>query len=147
MASIYDKASLVMIPSGSKEGKLYSQKPTNGDGDFTFSRSTAATRVNASGNIEKETGNLLLQSNSFDTTWANSGTAETGGQSGYDGSNDAWLITKSASDGYIYQYISQSGVQCVSVYAKANALGGIQIYVNAGTTRYQSFKSFAPLLS
>jgi hypothetical protein len=32
MASIYDKASLVMIPSGSKEGKLYSQKPTNGDG-------------------------------------------------------------------------------------------------------------------
>jgi hypothetical protein len=139
MSSIYDKSSLVLIPSGTKTSKVYSQKPTNGDGDFTFSRSTAATRVNASGNIEKETQNLLLQSNSFNTTWTNSGTAETGGQSGYDGSNDAWLITKSASDGYIYQYISQSGVQCVSVYAKANALGGIQIYVNAGTTRYQSF--------
>ena len=67
--SIYDKASLVLIPSGTKTSKVYSQKPVNGDGDFTFSRSTAATRVNADGNIEKETQNLLLQSNTFDTTW------------------------------------------------------------------------------
>ena len=65
MASTYDKASLVMIPSGTKASKIFSQKPVNGDGDFTFSRSTAATRVNASGNIEKETQNLLLQSNTF----------------------------------------------------------------------------------
>ena len=63
--SIYDKASLVLIPSGTKTSKVYSQKPVNGDGDFTFSRSTAATRVNADGNIEKETQNLLLQSNTF----------------------------------------------------------------------------------
>ena len=62
MSNIYDKASLVLIPSGTKTSKVYSQKPTNGDGDFTFSRSTAATRVNASGNIEKETQNLLLYS-------------------------------------------------------------------------------------
>ena len=70
MANIYDKASLVMIPSGTKTSKIFSQKPVNGDGDFTFSRSTAATRVNADGNIEKETQNLLLQSNSFNTTWS-----------------------------------------------------------------------------
>ena len=63
--SIYDKASLVLIPSGTKTSKVYSQKPVNGDGDFTFSRSTAATRVNADGNIEKETQNLLLQSNTL----------------------------------------------------------------------------------
>jgi hypothetical protein len=63
--SVYDKASLVLIPSGTKTSKVYSQKPVNGDGDFTFSRSTAATRVNADGNIEKETQNLLLQSNTF----------------------------------------------------------------------------------
>ena len=63
--SIYDKSSLVLIPSGTKTGKVYSQKPTNGDGDFTFTRSSAATRVNADGNIEKETGNLILQSNTF----------------------------------------------------------------------------------
>ena len=59
--SIYDKASLVLIPSGTKTSKVYSQKPTSGDGDFTFSRSTMATRVNADGNIEKETMNLLFR--------------------------------------------------------------------------------------
>ena len=83
--SIYDKASLVLIPSGTKTSKVYSQKPVNGDGDFTFSRSTAATRVNADGNIEKETQNLLLQSNTFDTTWLDITLTITGGQAGYDG--------------------------------------------------------------
>jgi len=141
--SFFDDASLVFLPSGQagKDGKAYSMKPTNGDGDFTFSRGSnlTATRVDSNGLIEKGRENLLLQSNQFDTTWANSGTNETSGQSGYDGSSDAWLLTKNVSDGYIYQNISQSGVQCVSVYAKANAIGGIQIYVNAGTTREQSF--------
>ena len=85
--SIYDKASLVLIPSGTKTSKVYSQKPTSGDGDFTFSRSTAATRVNADGVIEKETQNLLLQSNNFGNTWNNVNTSETSGQSGYDGSS------------------------------------------------------------
>ena len=37
---------LAMIPSGYKEGKVYSVLPTNGDGDFTFSRGSSATRVN-----------------------------------------------------------------------------------------------------
>jgi hypothetical protein len=56
--STYDKASLVLIPSGTKEGVVFSQKPTNGDGDFTFSRATAATRVNADGLIESVTDNV-----------------------------------------------------------------------------------------
>ena len=89
MANIYDKASLVMIPSGIKEGKLFSQKPVNGDGDFTFSRSTAATRVNADGNIEKETMNLVPRSNDF-SAWSKASNASvTSGQAGYDGTNDA----------------------------------------------------------
>ena len=91
--SIYDKASLVLIPSGTKTSKVYSQKPVNGDGDFTFSRSTAATRVNADGNIEKETQNLLSYSNTFSNSyWTKNGSTITGGQSGYDGSSDAWLL-------------------------------------------------------
>ena len=92
--SIYDKASLVLIPSGTKTSKVYSQKPVNGDGDFTFSRSTAATRVNADGNIEKETQNLLLQSNTLILLGYNS-CSVTGGQVGYDGANDAWLFKTS----------------------------------------------------
>ena len=48
--------SLAMIPSGYKDGKVYSVLPTNGDGDFTFSRGSNATRVNSSGLIETVTG-------------------------------------------------------------------------------------------
>jgi hypothetical protein len=72
LQKLLNKASLIQIPSGYKDGTLYSAKPTNGDGDFTFSRGSnlAATRVNSEGLIEKGRENLLLQSNSFDTTWA-----------------------------------------------------------------------------
>jgi len=44
--------SLAMIPSGYKDGKVYSVLPSNGDGDFTFSRGSSATRVNKDGLIE-----------------------------------------------------------------------------------------------
>ncbi len=47
--------SLLIVPSRWKAGspgKLYSQIPTNGNGDFNVTRATTATRVNASGLIE-----------------------------------------------------------------------------------------------
>jgi hypothetical protein len=50
--SILDKASLIQIPSGYKSTKLYSLKPSNGNGDFTFARASSATRVNSDGLIE-----------------------------------------------------------------------------------------------
>ena len=58
-----------MTPQLVDTGKVYSIKPENRRGDFDFTRASAATRVGADGNIEKETGNLLLQSNTFNTTW------------------------------------------------------------------------------
>ena len=51
--SLYDKASLIMTPSGAKAEKLYSHKPHNGNGDFTHDRNAGtATRVNKDGYIE-----------------------------------------------------------------------------------------------
>ena len=47
------KPSLALIPSGVKQNKVYSVLPSNGDGDFTFSRSGNATRVNKDGFIEE----------------------------------------------------------------------------------------------
>ena len=137
--SIYDKASLVLIPSGTKTSKVYSQVPTNGDGDFTFSRSTAATRVNADGNIEKETQNLLLQSNSFDTTWGKQNATLTSGQSGYDG-NDAWFIQSNTANGghRLTQTFSTSGVYTFSVYAKAGGYNYLALY-SAGKTQGRYF--------
>ena len=93
---------------------------------FTFSRSTAATRVNADGNIEKETQNLLLQSNAFTTTWIKTGSLTlTSGQSGYDGSSDAWKLDVSQVFDRVFQSTSTSGVHTFSVYAKKGSLEGV----------------------
>ena len=127
MASIYDKSSLVLIPSGTKTGKVFSQKPVSGDGDFTFTRASAATRVNADGNIEKETQNLLLQSNTFNTTWGSNGTL-TSGQSGYDGSSDAWLFNYTTDPSIAFVSNTNSGVQTISLYAKGSVSNGLRIY-------------------
>ena len=90
--------------------------------DFTFSRGSnlTATRVDSNGLIEKGRENLLLQSNQFDTTWTLNDASVTSGQSGYDGSSDAWLLTKTGSYGQLQQSLSAfSGVHTFSVYIKA----------------------------
>ena len=50
--------SLALIPSGVKASKVYSVLPTNGTGDFDFTRSGNATRVNSEGLIELVTTNV-----------------------------------------------------------------------------------------
>ena len=54
LSDIYQKASLVQIPSGYKaaDDKLYSVVPNSGDGDFTIDSDADATRVNKDGLIE-----------------------------------------------------------------------------------------------
>jgi hypothetical protein len=44
--------SLLIVPYRSKTGKLYSQIPTSGAGDFTVTRNTAARRFNSAGLLE-----------------------------------------------------------------------------------------------
>lgn len=131
MANALEAASLVMIPSGYEDGTLGSLKPTDGTGDFTFSRGSdiSATRVNEDGYIEKGYENLLLQSNTFsDVAWAKIGVTATGGQEGYDGTSDAWLLEKDAN-GFrrVYQSITLSGVKTFSVYLKAGTLSRADI--------------------
>lgn len=50
---IYDKASLVHIPSGYKSDTLYNVLPNNADGYFVYSGGTNGTRVNKDGLIEE----------------------------------------------------------------------------------------------
>ena len=122
MSSYYDDASLMLLASGGaqKDGKVYSVKPTDGSGDFTFTRGSnlSATRVNASQLIEKGRENVALHSNTF-TSWNTISGSVTSGQAGYDGSNDAWLLTKTGDWSRVEQTISQTGVWTFSVYAKA----------------------------
>jgi hypothetical protein len=146
-SNFFNKASLVMVPDAPIDGKLPSVKPEDRSGDFIFSRGSnlAATRINKDGLIEKGRENLLTYSNDFSNAdWEKTGIASvSGGQVGYDGSNNAYLITSSTltTNHYLRQSAStQSGVQTYSIYAKGN---GYDVQLRAtgvgGTTNWVSF--------
>jgi hypothetical protein len=52
VSALLQTASLLLVPSGYKSGVVYSEIPTNGNGDLTFTRASTANRTNSSGNIE-----------------------------------------------------------------------------------------------
>ena len=141
MSSFYDLASLVMIPSGKKAGKVYSQKPLTTDGQLDFTRASTATRIGSDGLIEKTRTNLLLQSNSFNTTWTTSNVTLTSGQSGYNGTSNAWklLSNSSSSESYVRQTTTLTGVGSVSVYAKAGNVNFLGIYIGSTGVDVYSF--------
>ena len=136
MSNALEAASLIMVPSGYEDGTLGSLKPTDGSGDFTFSRGSnlSATRINEQGYIEKGYENLLLQSNSFTTTWTTTRATISGGQSGYDGTNDAWLLNSTdPSSSFVLQSVNVSGIKTISIYAKANTANWILMYSAGGS--------------
>jgi hypothetical protein len=91
--SYYDDASLVLIPSGYKNGKVYSQKPTDGAGDLTFTRASNATRVASNGLIEKVRQNVFTYSTDFsNANWVEPAVV-THGQPDPFGGNNASLVT------------------------------------------------------
>ncbi len=117
-------------------------------GDFTFSRGSnlSATRVGPDGLIEKGRENLLTYSNDFsNTTWAKSSVSVASGQSGYDGSSNAWLldITGGTSSQRLEKSVSQSGVQTASIYAKAGTRDWIRFRLNTSGTTAQSYFDLA----
>ena len=119
--------SLLIVPARFKSGKLYSQVPTSGTGDFTVTRATAATRVGpdgliasvasgiprldyfASGGVvgcpallvEPSAQNLALRSENFLTTWSPTNisvsTGTTAAFTAPDGTTSADLLTATAS--------------------------------------------------
>ena len=103
--SFYDDASLIMYPSGYKANKIYSLKPTDGSGDLDFTRSNdTATRVNSAGLIEKVRTNLVLQSNTFNTSWVLSNATVSSGATDPNGGSTAWTLNKTASQTFhLYQ--------------------------------------------
>ena len=128
MSNAFDKASLVMLPHAYEEGKLYSLKPTDRSGDFTFSRGAdTATRVGEDGYIKKEHSNLLTYSNTMtNAAWTWNGGSATGGQTDRDGGSDAYLVTRSSGGSVLGERsVSLSGVYTFSIYVKINASNGI----------------------
>ena len=165
--SLYKDASLVMIPTAYKDGKLYSVRPTDGSGDFTFSRGTTATRVASSGYIEKGRENVLLNSvwngigtNVPPTSWTNgftSGNYESASSS-FGGNNGIRFYGTSARR-YVSQIPSFSGIMALSIYVESvttadeiryvlNQIGGTELFyledssVVANTTSILAGKTY-----
>jgi hypothetical protein len=68
-SALLQQASLLLIPSGNKGGKLYAEIPTNGNGDLTWTRGSDAFRTNASGLIQRVPWNLASYSEQFDNAY------------------------------------------------------------------------------
>ena len=140
MSKLFDDASLAMIPSAYKDGKLYSIRPTDGDGDFTFSRGSnlAATRVDVNGLIEKGRENLLLYSNDItNAAWLKYSTSVTSGHASYNGGNTAFKLIPNT--GVTYHRITQTqswsnDVRTASFYAKADGYNFIRLVTYTGAT-------------
>jgi hypothetical protein len=138
--SFYDDASLIMFPSGYKEDKIYSLKPTDGSGDLTFTRASTATRVNADGLIEGVRTNLVTYSEQLDNAeWTKGGvgtftSAITTGFVGPFGDNDAQRYVAtigSVSDRAFVRQLATltSGIiYSVSFWVKSNTGSSQDIY-------------------
>ena len=162
MSSLKDLASLIMVPSLVKDGRLDTVKPlgnsiihpdatgnndgtdgsTPAEGNFTFSRGSnlAATRVDVNGLIEKGRENLFTYSNDFsNSSWLKADTSVTGGQADKDGTNNAWLLEITGSTGFQTirkQPISYSGVNTFSFYAKAGTLSWLRVNTSVANTYF-----------
>jgi len=104
-----------------------------------------ATRVKADGYIEKGRENLIIHSNDFSEWGVNTDVynTPTTGYSGYDGSTNAWLIDRIATDNsYVAipnnPLLSYSGVFTWSIYAKneSGTDNGFLMYTEVGQARF-----------
>ena len=126
-------ASLLLIPSGYKGGKLYAEIPTNGNGDLTWTRGGDAWRTNASGVLQRVPWNLLQQSQTFDNaTWIPSDVSvSANATTAPDGTLTAdKLVENSVNTAHnLVQAVStNSGNYTFSIYAKASERNFIVLY-------------------
>jgi hypothetical protein len=121
--SLLDTASLLLTPNAYKEGKLYSVIPSDGSGDFTFTRATTATRVNSDGLVELVPYNILQRSEEFDNaSWNKNGvTINANSTIAPDGNSTADKIveTTTNSNHWVFQSITGNyTLLTISVFMK-----------------------------
>ena len=117
-----------------------------------FSRNSIGTRVNKQGLIEvmqadipridytdtdkgvallePQRTNIALESNQFnESEWSKTNTSVSANETGVGGSTDAWLLSKSSSDGLIRQFITTTGANTFSVYVKKGSLSYVRLFI------------------
>ena len=107
-----------------------------------FTRSTAATRVNADGNIEKETQNLLTHSGDLtNANWSiiNSATYN-GTETDPNGGNKAYSFTGGSTNSAVRQTNALSGgVYTFSVYLKSPTSAPINIRLDSNNGTFENY--------
>jgi hypothetical protein len=150
--SLLTEASLLVTPNAYKEGKLYSIIPSNGNGDFTVTRATTATRVNAAGLIELVPYNFFQYSEQFNnaawlpfasTVTANSTTAPNGTLTADtltgDGISSAHRIAPAPAASIS---VISGNTYTASCYVKKNTNDFFQIFFQAGQFTANAFANF-----
>jgi hypothetical protein len=153
--------SLLIVPQLTRAGFVYPQLPVVSGADFTFTRATTATRVNASGLIESVasgllrldypvTGgcpaaliepsaqNLVLQSRDLSVSgnWTASGVTAVKNAVGADGTaSGATTLTATAASGTITQALSHASQSRIfsAFIRRVSGSGAIQLTTNGGT--------------
>lgn len=147
----YDLASMVVLPSGYKSGKIYAQKPLTTDGQLTFTRASTATRVNASGLIETVSSgvprldylnsscprlllepqrtNLWINSEAAATWYALDVTATSNTQTSPSGTQSADTITSNTTNDF-------HGIGSDNIALTSGTKYTGSVFIKAGTGRY-----------
>tara|TARA_R110000824_G_scaffold219558_2_gene406494 strand:- start:718 stop:1833 length:1116 start_codon:yes stop_codon:yes gene_type:complete len=138
--NLLDKASIILTPTAYDVSEVLCVKPSDGTGDFDFSRSTEATRVNAAGLIETvgvnvsrinyengcgnwlfepQTSQLVTYSEDFSQWAAGADIAIDGGYLSPYGNNTAYKVTKTGtSQPYLTINIGLTATTTRSIYAR-----------------------------
>ena len=132
-------ASLLLIPSGYEGGKLYSEIPTNGNGDLTWTRGSDAFRTNASGLLQRVPWNLATDSENFSAVYSGINASISNNTTSAPNATttaDSLLETTANDIHAIYtDYTQQSGVQYTySVYVKSISGRNVRISGSSGFT-------------
>ena len=113
MSNLLDKSSIVLTPTAYDNSKVLCVKPSDGSGDFDFSRNSAATRVNAQGLVENVQilSSNLVQNGDFseqgaeqitngdfatDSDWGKVNATISGGKGNLDSTSGTSLLFQSA---------------------------------------------------
>jgi hypothetical protein len=129
-----------MIPSGYKEDVVYSQIPTSGAGDLSFTRASNGTRINSAGLVEVCPWNLITYSEEFnnggktlvyatigaDVTTAPNGTT-TADSLIEDNSNNLHAVYNFGALTYV------AGIYSLSCYVKKGTRDWVRVQLYDGT--------------
>lgn len=144
MSDLLNQASLVMIPSGYKEDVVYSQIPTSGAGDLSFTRASNGTRINSAGLVEVCPWNELTYSEDFDNAaWSKYQSAITANATtAPNGTTTAEKFNDTAvSDAHIIYRSAAlvANTYTLTIYAKAAERSVIYMRFDNSTAKYAYF--------